>query len=231
MPLPVLEVPTYETILPSTKKSVKYRPFLVKEHKVLLMLKDAESKDITRIVGEVIDNCTFNKLKIDQLAFFDLVHLFIELRKASIGEVLDLIVNCECGTKIETQANLSTAKVVTTPGHQSRIALSRNVAIDMRYPHLDEGLEAYLSTDADKVIEMLCTCITGVHQDNEFHDARESTKEELVEFVEQLNTKQLEKLMSFFSTMPRVTLDVVTDCPSCKKHHELKLEGLDNFFV
>jgi hypothetical protein len=96
---------------------------------------------------------------------------------------------------------------------------------------LDEGLEAYLTTDPDRVIEILSTCITGVHQDNEFHDARESTKEELIEFIEQLNTKQLEKLMEFFSTMPRVTLDVVADCPSCKKHHELKLEGLDNFFV
>jgi hypothetical protein len=231
MPLPVLEVPTYETIVPSTRKPVKYRPFLVKEHKVLLMLKDAESKDITRIVSEVVDNCTFNKLKIDQLAFFDLVHLFIELRKASIGEVLDLIVNCECGTKIETQTNLGSAKIINSEGHQNRIALSRSVAIDMRYPHLDEGLEAYLSTDADKVIDLLCDCIVGVHQDNEFYDARESTREEMVNFIEQLNTMQLEKLMSFFSTMPRVVLDVVTDCPSCKKHHELKLEGLDNFFV
>lgn len=231
MPLPVLDVPTYETILPSTRKSVKFRPFLVKEHKVLLMLKDGESKDIARIVSEIVDNCTFKKLKIDQLAFFDLVHLFIELRKASIGDTLDLIVNCECGEKIETQTSLSNAQIITNKAHQNRVALSRNVAIDLRYPHLDEGLEAYLTTDPDRVIEILSTCITGVHQDNEFHDARESTKEELIEFIEQLNTKQLEKLMEFFSTMPRVTLDVVADCPSCKKHHELKLEGLDNFFV
>ena len=93
MPLPVLEVPSYETILPSAKKPIKFRPFLVKEHKVLLMMKEGDSKDIARIVTEIIDACTFKKLNMDQLAFFDLVHLFIELRKASIGDTLDLIVS------------------------------------------------------------------------------------------------------------------------------------------
>lgn len=231
MPLPVLEVPSYETILPSTKKPIKFRPFLVKEHKVLLMMKEGDSKDIARIVTEIIDACTFKKLNMDQLAFFDLVHLFIELRKASIGDTLDLIVNCECGKKIETQTSLSKTTVINSPEHQTRVLLTRNVAVDLRYPHLDEGLEAYMTTDPDKVIEIVTRCIIGVHKDNEFFDARDSTREELVEFLENLNTKQLESLMKFFSTMPRVVLDVVTDCPSCKKHHDLKLEGLDNFFV
>ena len=231
MPLPVLDVPVYETNLPSNNKPVKFRPFLVKEHKILLMLKDATGQEISNVVTEIIDNCTFKKLKIDELAFFDLVHLFIELRKTSIGELMDLYVNCDCGTKIETITNLNDSKVLKDPSHKSRIQLNKSVAIDMRYPKLSEGLEAYLTTDVNKTLEILAGCIIGIHQDNEFHDSRESSKEELLEFLEQLNTKQLEQLKEFFNTMPRVVLDVKADCPSCKKHHDLKLEGLDNFFV
>lgn len=231
MALPKLEVPTFETKLPSTSKAVKYRPFLVKEHKVLLMLKDAESSEISRIVHEIVDACTFNKLNMKDLAFFDLVHLFIELRKVSIGEMLDLVVNCDCGNAIQHQANLNDAKVVTKPDHSSRIRLTRKIAVDLRYPHLDESMEAYTTTDTDRTLELLASCIKGVHEDNEFHDARESSKQELLDWLDGLGAKQLTDIMKFFDTMPKVTLPVSTECPKCKKKHDLSLEGLDNFFV
>ena len=231
MPLPVLDEPTYETVSASNNKPVRSRPFLVKEHKVLLMLKEADNREIHRVVCDVIENCTFHKIKAQELAFFDLVHMFIELRKVSIGENLELVINCECGTRIETEVNLTNVKTDRSANHTSRIELTKSIYIDLRYPNLYEGLEAYTTNDVEKTLEVLGKCIVGIHQDNEFHDTRESTAEEIREFLENLNTKQLEKLMTFFVTMPRVYLDIVKDCPNCNKHHDLKLEGLDHFFV
>lgn len=231
MPLPVLDVPTYETKLLSTNKTIKFRPFLVKEHKVLLMLKDASSSEISRVVTEVIDNCTFNKLKMQDLAFFDLVHLFIELRKVSIGENLDLVINCECGTKIDTVVDLNKVRTENHSSTNNIVKLNASTSIQMHYPRLEESLEAYTTSDMDETLELIVKCIDGIHHDDEFHDARDSTKQELQTFIDQLNTRQLEKITEFFANMPRVVLDVVADCPNCKKHHGLKLEGLDNFFV
>lgn len=233
MPLPVLDVPTYQTKLPSTSKAVVYRPFLVKEHKILLMLKDADNQEIHRVLTEVIDNCTFKKLNVKDLAFFDLVHLFLELRKVSIGEFMDLVINCECGAKIDTRVNLNDVKVITAKKIENRIKIHNNVAIELRYPHLLESLEAYTTTNVENVMDLLCDCIVGVHDlaNDEFHSARDLTKQEILEYLENLNSGQLQKLVNFFENMPKVSLAVVADCPSCKKHHDLKLEGLDNFFV
>ena len=231
MPLPVLDVPTYERKLISTNKTIKYRPFLVKEHKVLLMLKDANSSEISRVVTDIIDNCTFHKLKMQDLAFFDIVHLFVELRKVSIGENLDLVINCECGTKIDTVADLNKVRIENKNAVNNNIQLNGTTSIQMHYPKLEESLEAYSTNDIDETLELITKCIDGIHHDNEFHDARDSTKQELQAFVDQLNTRQLEKIVEFFASMPRVVLDVVSDCPTCNKHHELKIKGLDNFFV
>lgn len=231
MPLPILDVPTYETKLPSTGQVIKYRPFLVKEHKVLLMMREADHNEITRIVVDVINNCTFNSLNTKKLAFFDLVYLFLELRKVSIGEYLDVIVNCECGTKIDTVGDLNKITVIKNDTHNNRIQLSRRISVDMRYPLLDEGLEAYTTTDVDNTLKLLSKCIEGIHDNNEYFDSADSSTKELIDFLEQLDTKQLNKLADFFNSMPKVYVPITTDCPNCKKHHDLKIEGLDNFFV
>jgi transcription elongation factor Elf1 len=229
MPLPKLEVPIFDTQLPSSKKVVKYRPFLVREHKILLMLSDADSKDITKTVIDLIDACTFNKLNMDELAFFDLVHLFVLLRKTSIGESLMLTVNCPCGTEIPHEANLNDVKTVTHPEHSPKIRLNRKISIDMKYPNLAEGLEVY--SDKTKELEAVISCIKGIHEENEYHDAREYTEAELRDFVEDMNAAQFRKITSFFETMPKVKLDVQTTCPSCKKEHQHSIENLDHFFV
>ncbi|NBW58459.1 baseplate protein, partial [bacterium] len=121
MPLPKMEVPTYEIILPSTNKKIKYRPFLVKEHKILMMLKDSNIEEIARVIRELIDNCTFGKLKVDKLPHFDIEYIFLNLRSRSIGEILNLSITCECGNEIPVQANLNEIKVVKNEIHTKKI--------------------------------------------------------------------------------------------------------------
>ena len=134
MALPKLETPTYELTLPSNNKKIKYRPFFVKEHKVLMTLKDADYTEINRVIKELIDVCTFKQLDLDDLANFDIEYLFINLRAKSVGETLDLIINCECGNKIEHTANLLDAKVVKNKTHNNKIQLTDTIGIEMRYP-------------------------------------------------------------------------------------------------
>jgi len=229
MALPKLEVPTFETQLPSSKKVVKYRPFLVKEHKILLMLAEGSASDITKVVVDLVNACTFGKIKADELAFFDLVHLFVLLRKASIGEMLQLNVNCECGNQIEYTANLNDVKVDLNPKHEARIRLNRQIAIDMRYPVLAESIEAY--SQAGQEVDLAIACIKGIHEGNEYHDVRENSADELRAFIEDMNSAQFEKIRDFFITMPKISLPVNTQCPKCNKVHDLAIEGLDHFFV
>lgn len=231
MALPKLEVPTFTTMLPSSKKSVKYRPFLVKEHKVLLMLSDADAGEIQRVVTELIDACTFNKLDTNDLTYIDIVHMFIELRKASLGEQLPLVVNCPCGEAINVTTNLNDVKTVINPEHSPKIRLSRAIVVEMSYPDFDQALDMYKETDPDKFLEMASGCVRGIHENNEFHDAKEYTRQEIQEFLGDMSVSKMRELATFFETLPVIKLDVNTDCPKCARKHNLTVQNLDYFFV
>jgi len=231
MALPKLEVPTYNLKLPSTNKTVKYRPFLVKEHKVLMTLQDAQVEEVSKTIKELVDVCTFNNLKIDDLANFDIEYIFIQLRAKSIGESLDLIINCECGNKIEHKANLLEAKVVKKDKHSNKIQLTSSIGIEMRYPSFEEVVKVYESDDKEDVIKLVIKCIKGVYNSENYWDSSEQTEEEMLDFVNDFTKEQFDKLEEFFVTMPKLEQTLEADCDKCGKHNVIKLEGLQSFFV
>lgn len=231
MSLPKLNTPTYELTLPSSGKKVKYRPFLVKEHKILLTLADADDSEVSRIVTELVDVCTFNKLDVKTLPHFDIEYIFLQLRAKSIGEAVDVVINCECGNKIDASFNIEDIKVEKNPKHTNKIMLNKEYGVEMKYPIFKDVVDVYASNDTSKVIELITGCIKGVYDSENYWSAEEQTKEEIEDFVFSLTKDQFDLIETFFVTAPKVVQVIETDCPQCGKHNISRLEGLSNFFV
>ena len=231
MALPKLNTPTFELILPSDGSKVKFRPFLVKEHKVLLTMSEAENEEVARIIRELVDVCTFKQLKVDELPHFDIEYIFMFLRAKSIGESVDVIVNCECGEKIETSFNIEDLKVNKPEGHSNKIMINEDVGVEMRYPNIDDVVGIFQSNDNQKVIDLIITSIKAVYDSDNYWETKDQTKQELEEFVYSLTKEQFDKLEKFFVTSPKIVQNIECDCPKCGKHNVSKLEGLQNYFV
>jgi hypothetical protein len=231
MALPKLNTPTYELKLPSSGERIRFRPFLVKEHKVLLTMSEAEDNEVSRIIRELVDVCTFKELKIKDLPHFDIEYIFMNLRAKSIGEIVDVVVNCECGTKIETNFNIEDLKVEVAEGHSNKIMINDDVGIEMKYPNIDEVVGVFASNDSQKIFELIINCIKAVYDQNEYWDAKDQTRAELEEFIYSLTKEQFDNVEKFFVTAPKIVQIIETDCPDCKKHNISRLEGLQNFFV
>lgn len=231
MSLPRLDVPTYELELPSTGKKIKYRPFLVKEHKILLTMTEADNAEVTRIITELVDACTFNKLKIKQLPHFDIEYIFMMLRAKSIGETVDVVVNCDCGNKIDTTFNIEHLKVEKQKDHTNKIMINETYGVEMNYPKFEDVVEVYSSNSNEQVLSMIVGNIKGVFDKENYWDAYEQTKEEIQEFLFSLTREQFEKIENFFVTAPKVVQIIESDCNQCGKHTTSRLEGLSNFFV
>lgn len=231
MALPKLNTPLFELTLPSTGQKVKYRPFLVKEHKTLLAMYNAEDSEIARIVRELVSVCTFNALPVDKLPHFDIEYIFMNLRAKSISETVEVVLNCSCGNKIDTKFNITDLKVIHTPEHTNKIMITETIGVEMGYPNIDNVVKVFRSNDTDSVFEMIFKSIKGIFSGDEYWDASTQTKEELEEFVYSLTKQQFDKIEEFFVTSPKVVQDISADCNECGKHNESKLEGLSNFFV
>lgn len=231
MALPKLNTPTYELKLPSSGEKIRFRPFLVKEHKVLLTMSEAEDNEVSRIIRELVDVCTFNALKIKDLPHFDIEYIFMNLRAKSIGEIVDVVVNCECGTKIETNFNIEDLKVEVADGHSNKIMINNEVGIEMKYPNIDEVVGVFASEDSQKILDLIINCVKAIYDQSEYWDAKDQTRAELEEFIYSLTKEQFDKIEKFFTTAPKIVQVIETDCPDCKKHNVSKLEGLQNFFV
>lgn len=231
MALPKLNTPTYELKLPSSGKTVKYRPFLVKEHKILLTLKNADEVEVFRVIKDLVNICTFEELKINDLPNFDIEYIFIQLRAKSIGETLDLIINCECENKIEYTANLYDAKVVKSDKHNSKMQLTESIGIEMRYPTYEEVIKAYENNDQEDIVKLVIKCIKGIYDKKNYWHSSEHSEDELTEFVNDFTRKQFEMIEEFFLTMPKLEQTIEADCEKCGKHNVIKLEGLQSFFV
>jgi len=230
MALPKLESPTYEVILPSTGNKITYRPFLVKEYKILLTALESDTEEIHRLVTELVDVCTFNKLKIEDLASFDIEYLFLNIRAKSVGEISNLTMKCEqCENKIDVEMDITKAEVVKTPGHTNKILISDKIGIEMRYPKFNEMISIYENFNTDKIVDLLCACIKGVYTDQEYFDSY--TKEELVEFVNSFSKEQFEHVEKFFLTMPKIKQQLSCVCDKCSHSNSVTLEGLQNFFA
>lgn len=232
MPLPKLETPTYELTLPSNGKKVKYRPFLVKEYKVLLTSLEADTREIIRVVNELVDVCTFNKLAMNELSHFDVEYLFLQIRAKSVSEIANLVVDCDCGEKLPYDLDITKIQLVNNDKKRSNnILLTDKIGVELRYPRFEEMMEIYDSMQNDKIIDMIGRCIIAVYTDKERIDSKDIKHEELQEFLESLTKQQFDQIEKFFVDMPKLVQEVDKECPKCGTVNNVKLEGIQNFFV
>jgi len=231
MSLPTLEVPNYETIIPSSKKKVKFRPFLVKEYKVLLTASESSTDELARIITELVDVCTFNKLSIDKLPHFDLEYLFLQIRSKSIGEVVKLTKQCDkCENKIDFNFDINYIKL-DKDVKDTKIFLTDNLGIIMRYPKFDEILDIASDMNINKMFDLIVKCVDTVFTKDDFYGPDSFTSEEIQTFIMNLTKDQFDKLENFLTSMPKIVFHTDVQCSNCGHNNDVKLEGLQNFFV
>ena len=236
MALPVLTIPTYELEVPSTDEKIKYRPFLVKEEKILLIaLESGENKDIVQAVKTIVDECTFNKLKLGKMPMFDVEYIFLQIRAKSVGEVSTLNLLCpdDGKTYAKVELDLTEVQVQVDEEHDSKIELTDEMGMIMTYPNIDSTIDIGVNViNASNMLDIIVTCIEQIYDKGgeEVHMAVDSTKKELLEFIEQLNTEQFKKVQKFFDTMPKLTKTVTVKNPKTKVESEVTLNGLNDFF-
>ena len=239
MALPKINVPTFEMTVPSTNQKVTYRPFLVKEEKILLMaLEGKDQKETARALKHIINNCCIDDIDVDKLAPFDLEYFFLLLRAKSIGETIDLTYKCEnkkgktdCTNVIEFSINIDDVKVIKNPEHTNKIDLTDTVGIMMKYPALDSIMGQNFDTDSvDDILEVIIKCMESIYDDTSIYKMRDTDASETKEFLEGLTQTQFVKIKEFFDTMPKVVYKETIECNKCKKDNKIEIEGMQNFF-
>jgi len=236
MPLPKIVTPSFELTLPSNKKKVKYRPFLVKEEKILILaIENGGMKEITMAIKDVLKNCILTKgIKIDELPTFDIEYLFLNIRARSIGESIDLLVTCpdDGKTKVNTQIYIDEVEVKTDKDHTKDIKIDDTYTMRLKYPSLDQFVDENFNfeKETDNTFSLVASCIEMVFSKDEAWEAKDSTQEELVSFLEQLNSFQFKEIQKFFETMPKLSHDIEVENPETKVKSTVTLEGLASFF-
>jgi len=238
MPLPKIHTAEYELELPSNGKKIKYRPFLVKEEKILILsLETEDQKQITNAVKQVLKNCVITKgIKIDQLPSFDIEYLFLNIRGKSVGESIELLVTCGDDGKTEVPVAVAIDEILveTSDDHSPDVQLDDNYSVRMKYPSMNQFIETNFNQDSDDAVdqsfEIIASCIDSVYNAEEVFAASECTKKELKEWVESLTSSQFAKIEGFFETMPKLTHTLEVTNPNTKKKNTIVLEGLTDFF-
>ena len=238
MPLPKISTPTYELVLPSSGKKVKYRPFLVKEEKILIMaLESEDTKQITSAIKSVLSDCILSRgIKIDKLATFDIEYLFLNIRGKSVGETVEVNVTCpdDGQTKVEMVIDIDSIKIQKDSNHSDIIKLDDSLSVQMNYTSLDQFIETNFDTSSnsqvDESLNVIMSCIKQVYNEEEAWEASNCTKKELREFVESMNSKQFKQVENFFETMPKLSHKVKVMNPNTKVESEVVIEGLASFF-
>ncbi len=236
MPLPKLNVPRYELKLPSDGTRIKYRPFLVKEEKLLLLAMETEDQaQMVDTVQTLLLNCTnLSATDIKGLATFDFEYIFLNIRAKSVGETVDVLVTSpdDNETKVKVTVDLSEVEVKFEPEHTNILKLDNKISMVMKYPSMDMFVKNNFETNStvESLFELTTDCILQIVEGEEVYEAKESSKEELVEFLDQLNTTQFQEIQKFFETMPKLSHEVKFTNPKTKKKQTLTLEGLASFF-
>ena len=238
MPLPTIATPTYSLELPSTKKTVKYRPFLVKEEKLLVLaLETEDQKEITNAVKSVIKNCIQTRgVKVETLPTFDIEYLFLNIRGKSVGEEVEVnIVAPDDGvTQIPVTIDLDEIKVVENPEHNRQIKLNDELVMEMRYPSLEQFIKNNFDindSNFDQSFELIASCVGKIYSDDEVWSTDDVSKKEVIDFLEQMNSIQFKDIEKFFETMPKLSHTVKVTNPKTKVESEVVLEGLSSFFA
>lgn len=237
MSLPMNATPIYTLTVPSTKKEFKYRPFLVKDEKALLVAQQSEDTTVMLdTIKSVIISCAKSQIDVDKLATFDIEYIFTQMRAVSVGELVDLIFACDDCTvdaaRVKMTLNLQDMKVVVDPEHTPNIKLFEEVGVMMKYPTIDT-LKKVESSDVNNMNQMqdlMVDCMSYIYDGDEIFHAHEQTPEELSEFIDNLTSEQYQKVQQFFRTMPTLRQDIQYKCPVCNKQHNKYLEGLSSFF-
>ena len=239
MPLPKIATPTYELELPSTGETIKYRPFLVKEEKLLVIaLESEDTKQISTAIRAVIKNCILTRgIKVEQLPTFDIEYLFLNIRGKSVGEELEVNLICpdDGETQVAVTINLDDIKVKKSDNHSNRIQLDDTIMMEMKYPSLDEFIKNNFDlkeqSAMDQSFELIASCIGTIFTEDEVWAAADCTKKELNEFLESMNSSQFKDIEKFFETMPKLSHTVKVKNPNTKKENEVVIEGLASFFA
>ena len=237
MPLPQINAPTYELTIPSSKRKIRYRPFLVKEEKILVIAMESNDiGDIARAVKQVLGQCILTKgTKIDKLSTFDIEYLFLNVRGKSVGETVDIKVTCpdDGVTTVPVTVDLDAIQVTFDPEHDKDIILDDKLKMRMKYPSLDEFIKENFQVDNvgfEQSIEMIASCVDMIYSEDETWTSADFTQKEMVDFLEGLGSKQFKELEKFFTTMPKLTHEIKVTNPKTKKENTIKLEGLAAFF-
>ena len=236
MALPKMTTPTYELEVPSTDTKISYRPFLVKEEKILMIA--MESKDngqIINAVKDIVSSCTFDKLDVGTMPMFDVEYIFLNIRAKSVGEVSKLKVLCpdDKKTYANVEVDLTKVEVQVDEGHTNKIELTDDMGIIMTYPSMksfqDLGIQ---NIDSKNMLDVVGACILQIYEEKgeKIYEGKDQTKKELTEFIENLNSKQFKNVQDFFATMPKLKHDIMVKNPKTKKESKLTLTGLNDFF-
>jgi hypothetical protein len=240
MPLPKISTPTYELDLPSTGKKIRYRPFLVREEKILIMaLESEDTKQISSAIVQILSDCIATKtVKVSELSTFDIEYLFLNVRAKSVGETVEVNVTCpdDGETQVQMEINIDDIKVQKDPNHKDIIKLDDNLSMKLKYPSLEQFVENNFEvnetdSDVNKSLSMIISCIDMVYDQEESWSASDCTKKELEDFVEQMNTKQFKEIENFFVTMPKLSHTIKVKNPNTKIESDIVLEGLASFFT
>ena len=236
MPLPKIVTPSFELTLPSNKKKVKYRPFLVKEEKILILaIESGGMKEITMAIKDVLKNCVLTRgVKIDELPTFDIEYLFLNIRARSIGESIDLVITCpdDGKTKVTTKIYIDEIEVKKSKDHTKDIKIDDTYTMRLKYPSLDQFVDENFNfeKETDNTFSLVASCIEMIFSKEEAWEGKDSTHKELVGFLEQLNSTQFKEVQKFFETMPKLSHEIEVENPETKVKSPVTLEGLASFF-
>lgn len=237
MALPQNSTPLYDLTIPSSGKKVKFRPFLVKEEKALLLAQQSEDTSVmVNTLQQIISSCVKGDYESDKLAMFDLEYIFTQIRAKSVGEEIELLFKCQhCddeNAKVKVKFDLTQLQVTKNPEHTNKIPLFGSVGIVLRYPGISiiKKIEDISRGKIEDIFSIIIDCIDYIYDDKELYHASESSKEELTEFLNNLTTDQFGKIQQFFETMPKLSKDIEYTCPVCSAHNEATLSGIQSFF-
>ena len=238
MPLPKIATPTYELVLPSTDQTIQFRPFLVKEEKLLVLaLESEDNKQITTAIKSVLKNCVLTKgIKVEQLPTFDIEFLFLNIRGKSVGEELEVNIVCpdDEKTQVTVDINLDDIQVQKNEDHNKQIKLDENLMMEMKYPSLDQFIKNNFDfnekNQMDQSFQLIASCIDKIYSEEEVWATADCTKKEVNDFLEQMNSGQFKLIETFFETMPKLSHTISVTNPKTKVESDVVLEGLASFF-
>ena len=236
MALPKLEVPIYELTVPSTDEKIKYRPFLIKEEKILLIaMESGANEDVIQAVKQIVSECTFNTLKLGDMPMFDVEYIFLQIRSKSVGEVSKLKILCrdDGETYANVEVDLTEIEVQVNDDHTNKIELTDEMGVIMKYPTIDSFSTAGISDiTPENMLDVIVACIDKIYdkKGEEVYDSKDSSKKELMDFVEQMNTTQFQDVQAFFDSMPKLRHEITVVNPKTKVENKVALSGLNDFF-